>query len=380
MKKKLCLLLTVLIALALCGCGGRQASADVSLEAIMASVMQSQPDLPAMTQLAPQDADFAAFLTGDYGIDPSKVMGGLIAYADGVEASEIVLLALAEEGDASAAQEALMEYAQRRAGLFDGYAPMQAAMARDARTIASGRVVALLICPDADSAEAALLKGLGEGAQSSPASDVSADPSAEPSSEGEMPADAQAEEAFDADAILQAWRTGDASALSERNQQILSAAKEVIAQEISDVMSAYEKELAIHDWLTHWSSFDMSAFSRNPGANGGTDSDTPYGVLMNRSGNCWGYASTFQLFMDMLDIECITVYGTPRSSGAEHAWNMVRLDGEWYCVDAAWDDPIGGGPNHQYFNKTSEVFRNSGIHHWDESAYPEATGTAYAYQ
>lgn len=376
MKKKLCFLLIACFSLALCGCEGRQASADLSLEPIMASVMQSQIDLPAMMQVTSQDADFAAFLTGDYGIDPLKVLDGLVAYADGVEASEIVLLALAEERDAPAAQKALMEYAQRRARLFDGYAPMQAATARSARAIASGRYVALLICPDADAAEAALLNGFGEGAQSSPVPDVSA----EPSPEAEPPADAQAEEAFNADAILQAWRTGDASALSERNLQILSAAKEVVAQEITDAMSAYEKELAIHDWLTHWSSFDMSAFSRNPGVDGGADSDTPYGVLMNRSGNCWGYASTFQLLMDMLDIECITVYGLPRSSGAEHAWNMIRLDGEWYCVDAAWDDPIGGSLNHQYFNKTSEAFRSSGIHHWDESAYPEATGTAYAYR
>ena len=156
---------------------------------------------------------------------------------------------------------------------------------------------------------------------------------------------------FGAEAILEAWRTGDTSALSDIDLQILNTAKDVIARETNDAMSAYEKELAIHDWLTHWSSFDMSAFSRNPGRDGGTDGDTPYGVLIGRSGNCWGYASTFQLLMNMLDIECITVYGTPRNSGAEHAWNMVKLDGEWYCVDAAWDDPIGGQPQPLVFQR-----------------------------
>lgn len=59
---------------------------------------------------------------------------------------------------------------------------------------------------------------------------------------------------------------------------------------------------------------------------------------------------------------------------------MVKLDDEWYCVDTAWDDPIGGAPAHTYFNRTSEEFRNSGIHRWDESAVPEATGTAYRYE
>ena len=83
--------------------------------------------------------------------------------------------------------------------------------------------------------------------------------------------------------------------------------------------------------------------------------------------------------MDMLDIECITVYGLPRSSGAEHAWNQVCLDGEWYCVDTAWDDPIGGSPGHTYFNVTTERLRNSGIHQWDETDVPEAVGTKYSY-
>lgn len=94
---------------------------------------------------------------------------------------------------------------------------------------------------------------------------------------------------------------------------------------------------------------------------------------------CHGYSSTFQLFMDMLDIECITVYGIPGSNGVEHSWNMVKLDGEWYCVDVAWDDPIGGTPGHTYFNVTSKYLRDSGIHSWEEGSVPEATATAYRF-
>ena len=144
-------------------------------------------------------------------------------------------------------------------------------------------------------------------------------------------------------------------------------------------MSDYEKELTIHDYITAFTSFDMNAFSRFSEDDTENSSSTPYGVLINQSGNCWGYASTFQLFMNMLDIECITVRGLPGSSGVEHAWNMVRLDGEWYCVDVAWDDPIGSSPGHRYFNVTSAVLRLSGIHYWDESTVPEATATKYRY-
>lgn len=376
MKKKPCFLLAMLIALSLCGCGRQRAEASLSPDQILSAVLRSQSGLPELTRLTPQDGDFALFLTDDYGIDPAKVADGIIAYADGVEASEIVLLTFKDEGDVSGVQTALMTYAQKRAGLFEGYAPVQAAMAGSAKAKAGGKMVALLICPDAASAEQAFLNCLG-GHTNSDTEQAAPD---EPGTLEEAGKEAEKRERFDADAVLAAWHSGDTSALSEVNLQILNAAVAVIAQETADSMGDYEKELAIHDWLTHWSSFDMSAFSRAPGSGEGTDSDTPFGVLMGKSGNCWGYASTFQLLLRMLGIECITVYGTPRSNGVEHVWNMVRLDGEWYCVDAAWDDPIGGSPNHQYFNATSEDFRHSGIHHWDESAYPEATGTAYRYQ
>lgn len=183
---------------------------------------------------------------------------------------------------------------------------------------------------------------------------------------------------YDSSAVLQAWKSGDDSALSDRDRQILNTAKDVIGKEIKDGMNDYEKELAIHDFITDCSKFDYSVFGRS--SDGFTDgSDTPYGVLIDKSAMCHGYSSTFQLFMDMLDIECMTVFGTPSSNSVQHSWNMVKLDNEWYCVDCAWDDPIGGSPCHTYFNVTSDYLRGGGIHRWDESSVPEAVGTVWAY-
>lgn len=376
MNRKLCVLCLLSALLFLSGCARRQAAASLSPAQVASAMLLSQQNLPAITRLTPQDEDFAAFLSGDYGVDPSTVSDGAICYAEGVEASEIAVLTLTDEANIPDAQDALTAYARSRAALFEGYAPIQAAMAQNAKVAVSGRHIALIICPDTASAESAFQSGLGAAASSS------ADALQDASPEAAVPAGlgAESDAGFHADAILAAWQSGDASSLSEIDRQILSAAREVIARETTDAMSDYEKELAIHDWLTRFSSFDLSAFSRNPGSGSGTDSDTPYGVFINRTGNCWGYASTFKLLMNMLDIECITVLGTPRSNGVEHAWNMVKLEGEWYCVDAAWDDPIGGSPNHRYFNVSSEELRHSGIHSWDESLTPEATATAYRYQ
>jgi len=79
--------------------------------------------------------------------------------------------------------------------------------------------------------------------------------------------------------------------------------------------------------------------------------------------------------MDMLGIECLTVNGIYTATGEEHAWNMVRIDGEWYCVDTTWDDPIGGfqtnAMKHRYFNVTTEFMLET-RHQWDESLTPIA--------
>lgn len=376
MKRIFCSLLLALLVFSCSACAPQPiGETGQTPSEIAAAVETSQTSLPALRHLTPADTDFSIWLSDYYAVPPESVADGVICYTDDIEASEIVVLLLEDPAAAPDVERALRDYLQMRAGSFDGYAPQQAALARSGIVTAEGRYVALLVCADPSAAQAAFSACLRQPAVRRPAASAAVSASA-PEAGSIAPTAAFS---YHPEAILQAWRSGEDSALGETDRSILHAAEEVLRQELQDGMSAPEKELAIHDWLTGWSSFDMSAFSRAPGQGSGTPSDIPYGVLLQRSGNCWGYASTFQLFMDLLDIECITVYGLPSSSGVEHAWNMVRLDGEWYCVDAAWDDPIGGQPGHTYFNVTSDFLRRGSIHRWDETAVPEATGTTYAY-
>ena len=64
---------------------------------------------------------------------------------------------------------------------------------------------------------------------------------------------------------------------------------------------------------------------------------------------------------------------------------MVRLDGEWYCVDVTWDDPsswedvpanMWDRTHHRFFNVTSDWMRETD-HQWEYLYVPEATATAY---
>ncbi len=51
---------------------------------------------------------------------------------------------------------------------------------------------------------------------------------------------------------------------------------------------------------------------------------------------CEGYSKTLQYILNELRIE--NVYMTGTADGGSHAWNGVRVDNQWFYVDATWDD------------------------------------------
>ncbi len=181
---------------------------------------------------------------------------------------------------------------------------------------------------------------------------------------------------YDTSAIRKAYEEGaaaDLEGLSEKDARVLACVQSVIKNHITGDMTDYEKELALHDWLMSVGTFDRSVFDpRTP--QGADDSSIPYGVLINGAGTAVGYASAFQLFMDLVDIECITVVGAVFSSMEDHAWNMVKLEGEWYCVDPGWNK--AGEDSHLYFNVTSQYMADTD-HQWDYENVPLATATRF---
>ena len=67
---------------------------------------------------------------------------------------------------------------------------------------------------------------------------------------------------------------------------------------------------------------------------------------------CEGYAKSMKIFCYYMGINCACVSGTARgtSSGTPgaHMWNYVQMDdGNWYLVDATWDD-VGTPPSSRY--------------------------------
>lgn len=170
----------------------------------------------------------------------------------------------------------------------------------------------------------------------------------------------------------------------EKDIFILNRVKEIISECIDTNMTDLEKEKAIHDYMCINMDYDRQGL--NAVMEHMENSDNPYGMLSAGFGICTGYASTFKLFMDCLDIDCMIVEGMVYDYTDNHAWNKVKLGATWYNVDVTWDDPIDSSmpeedtskrewkPNYTFFNCSDAVLMERD-HLWNKSEYPESYET-----
>ena len=119
------------------------------------------------------------------------------------------------------------------------------------------------------------------------------------------------------------------------SNEIRNESSKVISENITSDMSEYDKVKAIHDYIILTTEFDIENLNNN------SISDESYsakGALINHLAVCQGYAEAFKLIMTELGIGCHIITGY--ADNELHAWNIVRIDNEWYQVDVTWDDPV----------------------------------------
>ncbi|MDR0852975.1 MAG: hypothetical protein LBN34_01230 [Clostridiales Family XIII bacterium] len=136
----------------------------------------------------------------------------------------------------------------------------------------------------------------------------------------------------------------------------------------------YEQALATHDWLVSQLEYDdtIDEFSTQNGS---------FGALVGKRTMCVGYAEAFELILRCnTDIETQMVIGDSMNRDSNgnysgnwvgHAWNVVKMDGGWYQVDATFDDPVGnteGTVEHGYFGQSDEVMKAD--HQWEADFAP----------
>ncbi len=175
----------------------------------------------------------------------------------------------------------------------------------------------------------------------------------------------------DTSAISDAYKAKKPETLtSEEDKVTYQLASDILDKIIKPNMTPYEKEFAVFEWITTNVSFDTSVGTVVPGAAGVFDH--PYGVLQSKHAVCAGFATTFRLFMHMLDIECKVIH----SSDSSHSWNLVKLDGEWYHADCL--KALGNGyPDYRNFNISDSMM--AGGNTWDKTLFPAANGIKYSY-
>ena len=403
-KRCLAFLLSFLFCLS--GCASRRAPTrpdgtehqnEFTAQAVAAAVAASQTDMGGLAELS--DDILTGYLTS-FGL--TGWVDAAVLTGQGMDAREITVVKLADGASAQAAAHLLEDHRRARIGDFFGYAPDQADLLEDALVLTRGSFAAFLACADMEAARAAFAACLDGGVSefvpspSTAVPEVTPQPTPEPTPEPSVlnpdldisafpvyhqPGDVDMT-LYDHSAIVAAWNGGDESGLTAEEQATLAVCRTAFDTVIRDGMTGFEKELALHDWLMAHGKYDD--LSRDNVAHiGRPDNNNPYGMLVSGYGICLGFATAFQLLMDLAGIECITVVGAAYDSTADHAWNMVRLDGEWYCVDVTWNNTYqdlghSGKTTHRYFNVTSAVLREN-QHQWDYRNVPEATATRYCW-
>ncbi|MNJ35388.1 Transglutaminase-like superfamily protein [compost metagenome] len=143
-------------------------------------------------------------------------------------------------------------------------------------------------------------------------------------------------------------------------------AKQIVREIINKDMNDHEKIKVIHDYVVQHLKYDyrLQRF-------------TAYEGLKIGEVVCQGYTLLTYKLLEEAGFKSKIVEG--KAKGQLHAWNLVKLDGQWYHMDTTWDDPgddklFKGGVKYTYYLKTDKQL--SVDHTWNTKKYP-ITGKIY---
>lgn len=140
-----------------------------------------------------------------------------------------------------------------------------------------------------------------------------------------------------------------------------------------DLSTDYEKEVAIHNFITDnfkYGPIDTSVVPQR--------AHSIQGFVIDGQGICEAYANTFYVMCKMAGLDVSIITGT--TNNIDHMWNLIKLDGEYYHVDITSDDPAPDIPNRErynYFNVSDNII--SKTHSWERSDFPECNSDKYNY-
>ncbi|MCI8959063.1 MAG: hypothetical protein HFG62_08090 [Lachnospiraceae bacterium] len=142
--------------------------------------------------------------------------------------------------------------------------------------------------------------------------------------------------------------------------------KEFKREHIKSGMSDFEKEMEIVRWIV-----ENCEYRSTGGPYDWVDA-TAYSCIINGKACCSGYADAFLQMAKACGLSARYIHNS------SHAWNLVKLDGDWYHVDVTWEDQgdTWSAPS-LYTNLTDSIIRDDSSHaNWTPSSV-RANGTRY---
>lgn len=115
----------------------------------------------------------------------------------------------------------------------------------------------------------------------------------------------------------------------EQQQFVLDEVSRIVPTLIYPGMSDLEKVRAINDYIVLNTTYTTEAK---------TSVHSAYTLFNEGKGVCQAYALAAYHMLERAGIEAHYVTGL--GNGVEHAWNLVKVDGEWYHLDVTFNDPL----------------------------------------
>ena len=177
---------------------------------------------------------------------------------------------------------------------------------------------------------------------------------------------------YNTNGVLTFRYSKDRETIISHREKLESKVKSILSQIIKPNMTDYQKELAVHDYLVENCEYDIEAVNSSKFK---AESFTAYGALCLGLAVCEGYAEAASILLNRAGVETKIITGT--SKGVGHAWNLVKVGGEFYHLDITWMTLTWQAKNgimYHYFNLTdSDISRD---HQWDKSKYEACTATS----
>ncbi|MGN0619657.1 MAG: GLUG motif-containing protein [Ruminiclostridium sp.] len=167
-----------------------------------------------------------------------------------------------------------------------------------------------------------------------------------------------------------------------QEEQVTSKLSEIYSTLDLSVLSDQEKVYKIYNWIVNNVSYDYANLNNDENKT----KYTAYGALgIDQKAVCQGFASLFYRMCLDNDIDCRIVTGT---AGGDHAWNIVKVNDNYYYADPTWDCKVleDAANNRQakpgtffYFLRGNLVNHTESTEENVTSAYTDSMAAADAY-